>query len=285
LPAPGGYVEVAEERIQLGGEASNTANALTAWGDEVLLTGNALGEGVEGELLRRLLAERDLRPSEAGPSPDGGGRTPVCDIYLTPDGERTMFGLGFSSMEPQVSRETLPLAPDVWFTAEPNMERASRQAVRLAQEAGMKTYLMDFIRPDDTVGPGVFWQSSTDWAGHRGNLQRNVQWVAEFVGRTGAFAILSDGPNGLVAGGPNHPPRHYPPFPAPKVVDTTGAGDIFRAGMLHGLSRDWPLERCLAFAAAAGSLECGFLGATTGVPTVAEIEALIARHPEIEGHY
>jgi sugar/nucleoside kinase (ribokinase family) len=281
LPGPGGYVEIEGESLHLGGEAANTANALSAWGDAPILTGNALGEGVDAERLRQLLHERGLSLVVAG-RPPAALRTPVCDVYLTPDGDRTMFGLGFAKMEPRLGEGALPLHAGGWFTAEPNMERASREAVRMAQAAGMHTYLMDFIRPDDPVVPGAFWQCSTDWAGFRHDTARNLDWVRAFVDRTGAFAILSDGPNGFVAGSPHHPVRAYPPFPAPRVVDTTGAGDLFRAGMLHGLARDWPTGRCLAFAAAAGSLKCAYLGATTRVPTIDEIEALIERHPEVE---
>lgn len=284
LPGIGGYVEIEQESVHLGGEAANTAHALHAWGDSVILTGNDLGEGPNGVQLRSLMQAKGLSAQVAG-TPPPMARTPVCDVYLTPDGERTMFGLGFSAMEPTLGDGSLPLTAGGWFTAEPNMERASREAVRMAQRAGMQTYLMDFIRVEDPIAADSVWQCSTDWAGHRNNVQKNVAWVEEFVARHGCLTILSDGPNGFVAGSPELTPRAYPPFPAPSVVDTTGAGDLFRAGMLHGLSRGWPIGRCLAFASAAGCLKCAYLGATTVVPTVGEIEKLIETHPEIASAY
>lgn len=284
LPGVGGYVEIEQESVHLGGEAANTAHALNAWGDPVILTGNALGDGPNGVQLRALMDAKGLRSEIAG-TPPPLARTPVCDVYLTPDGERTMFGLGFSAMEPTLGEGSLPLASGGWFTAEPNMEHASREAVRMAQAAGMRTYLMDFIRPDDPISENSVWQCSTDWAGHRNNVQRNVAWVEEFVAQRGCLTILSDGPNGFVAGARDMPARAYPPFPAPSVVDTTGAGDLFRAGMLHGLSRGWSIARCLAFASAAGCLKCAYLGATTVVPSVQEIESFIAAHQGIVNAY
>lgn len=285
LPAPGGYVEIRSERVLLGGEAANTANALTTWGHPALLTGNALGNDAEAETLRGLMEAKRLPYQPLPVSANEKRVAPVCDIYITPDGERTMFGRGFASSGEGLDLAALPLAAGEWFTAEPNMEVESRDAVRRAMEAGMKVYVMDFIRPDDPIQSGGFWQSSTDWAGFRGNAQRNVQWVKEFVSAKGCFAILSDGPNGFVAGGAGQPVRVYPPFPAPEVVDTTGAGDLFRAGMLHGLDSGWELPRCLTFASAAGCLKCRSLGATSVVPTIEEIEAHIAANPDVADRY
>jgi sugar/nucleoside kinase (ribokinase family) len=281
LPRPGGYAEILDEHLMLGGEAANTASALATWGAEVKLVGNDLGLQDQGENIANLLAERGLWVETSQPS-GGGHRTPVCDIYVAKDGDRTMFGLGFADMEPDLG--AIPLVPGAWFTGEPNMGRGARDAVRLAQAANMRIYLMDFFQPDDPVRPGDFWQSSTDWVGTRGNTQKNVAWVKGFVAEKGAFTILSDGPNGFVFGGPDHPTRAYPPYPAPSVVDMTGAGDAFRAGMLYGLDSSWPIAECLRFASAAGSLSCGLLGGSDA-PTRAAVEALIALHPEIGRGY
>ncbi len=287
LPSPGGYVEVQSELTLLGGEAANTANALTSWGDEAVLTANPLGLSQDSNLLRTLLYERNLHPTELL-GPDWKAEdvaTPVCDIYVTDDGDRTMFGRGFSALDKYLSLDPVPWRNGDWFTAEPNMETASRLAARKAQAEGMSLYLMDFIQPDDPIYPGSYWQSSTDWAGHKNNTQRNVQWVKQFVAKNGCFAVLSDGPNGFVAGSPDLPVRAYPPFPAPSVVDTTGAGDLFRAGMLHGLSKGWVLSECLRFASAAGCLKCQFLGATVTVPTVEQVERHIAENGDVSTQY
>ncbi|UCH18677.1 MAG: carbohydrate kinase family protein [Burkholderiales bacterium] len=38
--------------------------------------------------------------------------------------------------------------------------------------------------------------------------------------------------------------RHIPGVEAAEVVDPTGCGDAFRAALLYGLERGWPLDRC-----------------------------------------
>jgi sugar/nucleoside kinase (ribokinase family) len=49
--------------------------------------------------------------------------------------------------------------------------------------------------------------------------------------------------------------EEIPPVHVPRVVDTTGAGDLYAAGFLYGLTRDWSLRDCgLAGAAAAAEV-------------------------------
>lgn len=283
MPRLGGYVEILSEDLLLGGEAANTANALHVWGADFQLAGNGLGTDANGVILAEQLEAHAL--SLFGEHLSGSGSAPVCDVYVSDGGDRTMIGKGFREMKESVDPQKLPFVKGGWFTADPNLGEAARAAVRLAHEAEMQVYTMDFVGREEPILPGAFWQSSTDWAGTRNNLQRNVDFVKRFVAKRECFAILSDGPNGFVAGSPELPVRAYPPYPQDEVVDATGAGDMFRAGMLFGLDQNWPISRCLQFASAAGCLKCRFLGATTHVPSVQEVEAHIAAHPHVSAHY
>lgn len=62
-----------------------------------------------------------------------------------------------------------------------------------------------------------------------------------------------------------------------KVIDATGAGDVFRAGFIYGLLQRWPVPKTLRFANAAAGLSCTKLGAMPSVPPLAEVEDLLAR--------
>ncbi len=69
-----------------------------------------------------------------------------------------------------------------------------------------------------------------------------------------------------------------PAFPV-EAVDTTGAGDVFRAGLIYALLRGWPTSDILRFANAAAAVSCTRLGALGGIPALDEVEALAAsRH-------
>lgn len=54
--------------------------------------------------------------------------------------------------------------------------------------------------------------------------------------------------------------RLVPGVPAETVVDPTGCGDAFRGGLLYGLERGWPLERCAALGNRLGSLKIASAG-------------------------
>ena len=59
----------------------------------------------------------------------------------------------------------------------------------------------------------------------------------------------------------------------PRLVDTTGAGDAFTAGLLHAWSQ--PVAARLRFAAACGALVCGGAGAIDPQPTQREVESFL----------
>ena len=54
--------------------------------------------------------------------------------------------------------------------------------------------------------------------------------------------------------------------PSVTVVDGSGAGDAFAAGLIIGILEDWPLERSLMFATEVGALACTALGCSAGIP-------------------
>ena len=68
---------------------------------------------------------------------------------------------------------------------------------------------------------------------------------------------------------------HRVPAVPVEAVDTTGAGDVFRAGMIFGLLQNWPTRRILQFANAAAAVSCTRPGAMASVPSHNEIAAIM----------
>lgn len=69
---------------------------------------------------------------------------------------------------------------------------------------------------------------------------------------------------------------HLAPAEPVQAVDTTGAGDVFRAGMIYGVLQGWDMPARLRFANAAAALSCTREGAIASVPSLAEVEAFLA---------
>ena len=68
---------------------------------------------------------------------------------------------------------------------------------------------------------------------------------------------------------------HVPAFTV-HAVDTTGAGDVFRAGYVYGVLAGWATPVVLRFANAAAAVSCTRLGAINSAPTLAEVEQMLA---------
>jgi sugar/nucleoside kinase (ribokinase family) len=63
-----------------------------------------------------------------------------------------------------------------------------------------------------------------------------------------------------------------------EVVDTTGAGDVFRGAFVYALLRGDRPQAALSFANAAAAASCTRAGAMDAVPTLREIEELLERN-------
>jgi sulfofructose kinase len=70
------------------------------------------------------------------------------------------------------------------------------------------------------------------------------------------------------------PVEHQEAF-AVDVVDTTGAGDAFHGAFALALAHGLPDADCARIASAAAALKCRRLGARSGLPTAAELDAYL----------
>ena len=61
------------------------------------------------------------------------------------------------------------------------------------------------------------------------------------------------------------------------AVDTTGAGDVFHAGIVYGISKRWELDAILEFSCAGAALNCTARGARGGIKSLREIHSFMQR--------
>jgi sulfofructose kinase len=93
--------------------------------------------------------------------------------------------------------------------------------------------------------------------------QPHHQMLCVTLGEQGAIALDANG-------------FHVAPAFQVEAVDTTGAGDVFRAGFIYAWLRGWSTDDILRFANAAAAVSCTRLGALGGIPSLDEVEALSA---------
>lgn len=67
---------------------------------------------------------------------------------------------------------------------------------------------------------------------------------------------------------------------AVQAVDTTGAGDVFRAGFIYALLNGRAPDDILRFANAAAALSCTRPGVLASVPSLADVNEFLARQPD-----
>lgn len=75
-----------------------------------------------------------------------------------------------------------------------------------------------------------------------------------------------------------------PTFRADSVVDTTGAGDGFAAGLISGICEEIPLGEAVFRANAVGSMQIQKSGDNAGLPTLSELREYMLSHGFVNSH-
>jgi sugar/nucleoside kinase (ribokinase family) len=259
----------------IGGAGANVAVLLASWGVPVALSGNAIGDDSFGLQLHGWLARYpalDLHWLEIIP----GSATPFCRILVLPNGERAILVFGYprthkSALTPAMLEGAKYVALDLYGGPE------RRAAAEVARMEGVPTVIGDLIWPDHALLPLA--DILTNSAAYIRQEFPGVdlrEHAAALQARSGGLVVTTDG------GRPVHVLERdgnaflVTPPEVPVVVDATGAGDAFKAGLLYGLFSGLDLPRAVCWAVAAGALKVGRLGAVTHPPTMDEVEQMAA---------
>ena len=272
LPSPEIAVFPTSESDHIGGAAANTAVWLAQMGIDVGLSGNVIGKDLYGEKLMAWLGQHarlDLSRLEQIEAIT----TPFTRAIVTPDGERSF--LIFYYLQTPKTAFKLDMLKGAHYLALDLYGGPERlAAAKAAHQAGVQTTIGDVIWPEHEALPytsivtnsGSYIRNlfpGVDVHQHAHKLQQiNKGIVITTDGGREVYAIDKDG-KAFSA----QPPRV-------DVVDATGAGDAFRAGLLYGLEKGFDLPGSVCWGMATGSLKVGHIGAATTLPTFKEIETL-----------
>jgi 5-dehydro-2-deoxygluconokinase len=275
----------------LGGSAANVAVAAARLGNRSALI-SGVGDDPFGRFVRAELA--NLGVDNTFVSIHDEYPTPVtfCEIF-PPDHFPLYFYRKPSAPDLQIrpdeiDADAVRAARLYWSTVTGLSEEPSRSAHFAAWEARARAPLtvldLDY-RP-------MFWATPADATeqvqralGHVtvavGNREECEIAVGESNPRKAAdalldlgveLAIVKQGPRGVL-GKTRHSSVTVPPNEV-DVVNGLGAGDAFGGSLIHGLLRNWPLEKTLRYANAAGAIVASRLECSTAMPTAAEVAEL-----------
>jgi ribokinase len=221
-----------------------------------------------------------------------GADTAITFVAVTPDGERTMFSMRGANTQYRPDDVNLAAFQNAgWLhissyaLLEAPQRSALWRAVDLARQRDIPISMdlnNDVIlrQPDAALRllplldtcilghPEVLWLGggASFEAGLDRLLHMGVSLAAVKLGSAGC--LLANGSTRL----------SLPPFPI-QVVDTTGAGDAFSAGIIYGCQKRLSLPAMAVLASALGALTTAVKGAGLAMPGKAEVLPFLRHHP------
>lgn len=291
-PAAGGDGTVQAMHQHAGGSAANTAMMLANLGGEPTLLTHTGTDVWAQKLLPILVAAGVLVDRIVQESSDQTGLT---FLVVSSDAERTMFtyrganrNLHPDQIFPGMFENVDYLHISSYACLVPPQSDAVLKAVEFACQNNVKISLDIGVEPASQARD-IIWRLlpklSLIVLGEPETLvltqkqsfpdaistlfSTGVMTIALKLGKEGCRLISKDQDVSLSG------------FPI-NAVDSTGAGDAFSAGMIHGLTHGWTLEMSGRFANALGALAASRWGAGEALPSLKEVSAFLSMRNTIE---
>ena len=275
MPAAGALIQTDRVELTIGGCAANIAVDLVKLGLKVGLSGR-VGLDLFGIEVRDRLTAAGVDASQLDVIP----AAPTSSTFvLNVQGEDRRFihcvGANAEYDGSQVTVDAIRRSKVMYVGGFCLLESLTPDRVirlfRVARESGVATMLNVVLSEStDTTAwlePVLPWTDyffSNDDEAHRITRQSDSLKQAAALQALGVkTAVVTLGGQGAVLFGPDSRLRVgvYPVQP----VDSTGTGDAFAAGFLHGLLRGEDVRQCLRLGTAMGASCVRSMGATTGV--------------------
>jgi len=256
-----------------GGSAANTIAGLASFGAKCGFIGRVAADqfgGIFRHDIRSLGVAYDTLPAS------DGAPTARCLILVTPDGERTMntfLGASVDFTPEDLDKALIGASRIVYLEGylfdREEAKAAFRAAARMAKKAGAKVALSlsdafcvdrhrddfkAFVREGADI---VFANEKEITTLYQVN---SFAEAADMALQDCEMAVLTRSEAGsvIVAQGETF---EIPAESVAQLVDVTGAGDLYAAGFLYGLTRGAPLESCGALGSLAAAEAIGHIGA------------------------
>ena len=271
------YAALGQTTTASGGSAANTAAGLASLGERAAFVGkvrdDALGDAFS----------RDIRAAGVDftvPAGTDGPATGRCLVMVTPDAEKTMCTslgigdlLGPTDIDLGLVGSARVLYLEGYLCGQEHTDAAVGLAVGAAREAGTLVALSlsdplwvelhgkDIAPLLERVDLLFANESEARCMARTDTVESAVEELAErcplvVVTRGAAGSVVATGGDRFVV----------PAAEVRRVVDTTGAGDLFAAGYLYGAVRGWEPARSARLGAAVAAEVVSHMGARPLVP-------------------
>ena len=261
-----------------GGSVANSIAGLASFGAKCGFIGRVAADQFGGIFRHDI---RSLGVAYDTPPATNGAPTARCLILVTPDGERTMntfLGASVDFTPEDLDGAMIGAAKIVYLEGylfdREEAKHAFREAARIAKASGAKVALSlsdafcvdrhraDFqalVREDADI---VFANEKEITSLYQVN---SFEEAADAALQDCETAVLTRSEAGsvIVAAGET---IEIPAEPVLEVVDVTGAGDLYAAGFLYGLTQGAPLQICGRLGSLAAAEVIGHIGARPESP-------------------
>ena len=282
------YADMGPGRELSGGSAANTVAGLAALGLSTGFIGQ-IGDDELGQIFSHDI--RSLGVEFATPPRGDAGPTGRCLIVVTSDAQRTMstfLGAAQRLEAGTVTRDSvgrariLYLEGYLWDPAEPRA--AMESAIEVARSADTKVAFTlsdgfvverhrgDFLRLIDEGKIDILFANEVEFLhlAHETDLKPAFE---KFAHKVPTLVVTRSEHGAMAAAGDER--AHVPAVPVKRLVDTTGAGDLFAAGFLAGQARGRSLKESLQLGAIAASEVIQHYGARPELDLAALAEPLL----------
>jgi adenosine kinase len=267
------FADMGPATVISGGSAGNTAAGVASFGGQAAYFGK-----VKADQMGDLFAH-DMRAQgvffDSARAIDGPA-TARSFILVTPDGERTMntylgacVNLTVADIVPAVVEGAKVTYMEGYLWDRPEAKQAFVKAAQIARAAGRKTAItlsdsfcvdrhrdsfLDLIRNQIDI---VFANEAEITSLYE---TQDFSAALELAAADCEIAVLTRSEKGcvVVSGDEIHT---VPAHPIKKLVDATGAGDLFASGFLHGFTHDMALDHCARLGALAAAEVISHIGA------------------------